>query len=89
MLHLLLMMVVVIAVPAAGKTHLGLRLAELYGLLHVNPSTILAELQHMDPDTQKVCGASKGQPTHAACSLLALLCTKPLRLCERSSDIGA
>lgn len=38
----------------AGKTHLGLRLAKLYGLLHVNTATILAELQHMDPDTQKV-----------------------------------
>ena len=39
---------------SAGKTHLGLRLAQLYGLLHVNTATILAELQHMDPDTQKV-----------------------------------
>ncbi len=38
----------------AGKTHVGLRLAQLYGLLHVNTTTIMAELQHMDPETQKV-----------------------------------
>jgi hypothetical protein len=32
-----------------------MRLAQLYGLLHVNTATILAEVQHMDPETQKVC----------------------------------
>lgn len=41
-------------VCCAGKTHLGMRLAQLYGLLHVNTAIILAELQHMDPETQKV-----------------------------------
>lgn len=39
----------------AGKTHLGMRLAELYGLLHVNVASILSELQHMDAETQKAC----------------------------------
>lgn len=38
----------------AGKTHIGLRLAQLYGLPHINTATILAELQHMDAETQKV-----------------------------------
>jgi hypothetical protein len=38
----------------AGKTHIGLRLAQLYGLLHINTAIILAELQHMDAETQKV-----------------------------------
>lgn len=31
-----------------------MRLAQLYGLLHVNVATILAQLQHMDAETQKV-----------------------------------
>lgn len=38
----------------SGKTHLGMRLAQLYGLPHVNVATILAQLQHMDAETQKV-----------------------------------
>lgn len=36
-----------------GKTHVGQRLAQLYGLLHINSASILAEIAHVDPDTQK------------------------------------
>jgi hypothetical protein len=45
-----------------GKTHLAARLAAAYGLVHVNAAALVAELPHMDADTQKVrwrlvCGA--------------------------------
>eukprot|EP00775_Hariotina_reticulata_P010576 gene10576-10735_t len=46
--------IVIRGAPAAGKTHIGKRLAELYDLEHINPATILAELPFMDQDTQKV-----------------------------------
>ncbi|WIA29875.1 hypothetical protein OEZ86_012344 [Tetradesmus obliquus] len=39
--------------PAAGKTHLAQRLAQLYGLLHINTAAVLAELPLMDAETQK------------------------------------
>jgi hypothetical protein len=40
----------------AGKTHLAQRLAQQYGLLHVNTAAVLAELPLMDAETQKVGG---------------------------------
>lgn len=38
----------------AGKTHLASRLAQMYGLLHVTPHAVLAELQYVDATTQQV-----------------------------------
>jgi hypothetical protein len=41
----------------AGKTHLAERLAQQYGLLHVDTAAVLAELPLMDAQTQKVGAA--------------------------------
>jgi hypothetical protein len=38
----------------AGKTHLAQRLAQLYGLMHINTAAVLAELPFMDAEIQKV-----------------------------------
>lgn len=60
----------------AGKTHLAQRLAQLYGLLHINTAAVLAELPLMDAETQKVrtgpCTTSTTQ-RHCACHAADLL----------------